>query len=52
MPDVVDEAVVWVDICTAHSFLASNATVTLVKDPAFQGDTATSPALKEALLLV
>lgn len=31
MPDVFDEAVVWVDSCTAHSSLASDTTVTLVR---------------------
>lgn len=31
MPDVFDEAVVWVDNCTAHSFLASHTTFTLVR---------------------
>lgn len=31
MPDVFDEAVLWVDNCTPHSVLASHTTVTLVR---------------------
>lgn len=43
MPDVFDEAVLWVDNCTAHSVLASDTTMTPVKTQHFRARSPSQP---------
>lgn len=43
MPDVFDEAVVWADSCTAHSFLASDTTMTPVRARHFKARSPSQP---------
>lgn len=51
MPDVFDEAVVWVDSCTVHSFLASDATVTLVRTLHFRATLQPHPLRTQSFYL-
>lgn len=43
MPDVSDEAVLWVDTCTAQSVLASDTTVILVRTRHFKARSPSQP---------